>query len=224
MKQNFFLSILAFGCLLAGMVHGCKKDSVDKPPTIITTSFTEEFIDISQLEAKGWVIKDNSLEPTPWIQAGISKGGPSPFFPAYSFTTSEYEFISAYITPTGTSYPVSSWLITPVLSLKNGDKITFYSRTDSGSVHQERLQVRMNASTSADAGDNPNSLGGFTTILLDINSVQLSGGYPETWTKYEHTFSGISGKTSSRIGFRYFVPVAASANGIAIDQFRFESN
>ncbi len=224
MKQNFFLSIIAIGSLLAGLVHGCKKDSVDKPPTIITTSFTEEFVDISQLESKGWVIKDNSDEPTPWIQAGVSKGGPSPFFPAYSFTTSEFEFISAYITPTGSTYPVSSWLITPVLSLKNGDKISFYSRTDSGSVHRERLQVRMNESTSADAGGSPNSLGGFTTILVEINSAQVSGGYPETWTKYEHTFSGISGKITRRIGFRYFVPITATANGIAIDQFKFESN
>lgn len=224
MKQNFFLSILALGSLLAGLIHGCKKDSVDKPPTIITTSFTEEFVDISQLETKGWVIKDNSDDPTPWIQAGMSKGGPYPFFPAYSFTTSEFEFISAYITPTGSTYAVSSWLITPVLSLKNGDKISFYSRTDSGSVYHERLQARMNASTTADVGGNSNSLGGFSTILLEINSAQVSGGYPETWTKYEHTFSGISGKITRRIGFRYFVPNTAIANGIAIDQFRFESN
>lgn len=224
MKQNFFLSILAFGCLLAGLVHGCKKDSLDKPPTIIETSLTEEFEDVSQLETKGWVIKDNSAEPTPWIQAGVSKGGPSPFFPAYSFTTSEYEFISAYITPTGSPYTVSSWLITPVLSLKNGDKISFYSRTDAGSVYQERLQTRINASTSADVGGNPNSLGEFSTILLEINSAQATAGYPENWTKYEHTFSGITGKITRRIGFRYFVPSTASANGIAIDQFRFESN
>ncbi|MGZ5221738.1 MAG: choice-of-anchor J domain-containing protein, partial [Chitinophagaceae bacterium] len=186
MKQNFILSILAFGSLLAGLVHGCKKDSLDKPPAVIATSFTEEFKDVSQLETGGWVIKDNSVEPTPWIQPGASKGGPYPFFPAYSFTSSEFEFISAYITPTGTTYAVSSWLITPVLSLKNGDKISFYSRTDSGNVHHDRMQARMNSSTSADVGENPSELGGFTTILMDINSAQVSGGYPETWTKYEH--------------------------------------
>ncbi|MGZ8510154.1 MAG: hypothetical protein ACXWWA_07245, partial [Chitinophagaceae bacterium] len=64
----------------------------------------------------------------------------------------------------------------------------------------------------------------FTTILMDINSAQVSGGYPETWTKYEHTFSGISGNITRRIGLRYFVPNTASANGISIDQFKFERN
>lgn len=222
MKQNFFLCILAFGCLLTALVHGCKKDSSDKPSNIKLVSFTEEFDDVSQLETIGWVLKDNSDESTPWIQPGLGKGVNSPFYPAYSFTSSEYEYISAYITPTGTYYAVSSWLISPPLSLKNGDKISFYSRTDSGSVYHERLQIRMNSSTSADVGETSNSVGGFSTILIDINPAQASGSYPETWTKYEHIFSGISGKITSRIGFRYVAPSTSSANGIAIDQFRFE--
>jgi hypothetical protein len=73
-------------------------------------------------------------------------------------------------------------------------------------------------------GDDPTSVGGFTKSLLDINSTQAAGGYPVTWTKYEYTFSGISGKIDRRIGFRYFVPATASSRGIAIDLFKFESN
>ena len=48
MKKNFFLSILVLACLLAGLIHGCKKDS-DNPPTG-PKPFTEEFQDISILE------------------------------------------------------------------------------------------------------------------------------------------------------------------------------
>jgi len=227
MKKKFFLSILVIVCLLAGLIDGCKKDSLDKPPSGIATSFTEEFKDVYKLETGGWVIKDNSTPSASatWVQGEANgvKGGQSGF-PAYSFTTSPDEYIaaSALFFPSS-GYNVSSWLITPVLSLTNGDKISFYSRADTVSVNQDRMQVRMSTSTSSDVGDNANSVGNLTTVLMDINSMQAAGGYPAVWTKYEHTFSGISGKIESRIAFRYFIPnTTASAGAIAIDQFKFE--
>jgi len=221
MKKSFFLSILVLACLLAGLIHGCKKDSVNKPPAGIATSFTEEFQDVFKLETAGWVIKDNSADFAEWIQGGGK--GPSSF-PAYSFTASPDEYIAAHRSYSDTNYAVSSWLITPVLSLKNGDKISFYSRSDTGIAIQDRMQVRMSVSTSADVGDNPNSIGDFTTVFLDINPTQAADGYPVTWTKYEHTFSGISGKIDRRIGFRYFAPNTAKSKGIGIDLFKFQSN
>jgi hypothetical protein len=71
-------------------------------------------------------------------------------------------------------------------------------------------------------GSNPQSVGGFATVLLDINSAQAESGYPVDWTKYEYTFSGISGQVERRIGFRYFVPNTAIPRGIGIDLFKFE--
>lgn len=216
MKKKFLLPILFLACLLAGLIDGCKKDSLDKPG--IATSFTEEFQEVNKLETTGWAIKSNSPASSVWLQAATGKGGGT--FPAYSFTVSPDEYIIAYAS---LGYEVSSWLITPVLAIENGDKISFYTRTDTGNVYQDRLQVRMSTSTSADVGDNPVSVGGFTTVLLDINSTQAAGGYPIDWTKFEYTFQGISGKVNRRIGFRYFVPSTASSNGfIAIDQFKFE--
>ena len=221
MNNKFLLSILVLVCLLAGLTDGCKKDSFNNSP-VITTFFTEEFQDVSTLGTAGWVIKDNSADLTMWLQPFGGKG-PAPF-PAYSFTASPDEYIGVHRSFSDTiNYAISSWLITPVLSLKNGDKISFYSRSeDYGIVIQDRMQVLMNASSSADVGNNPNSVGDFTTVLLDINSTQAADGYPVTWTKYQHTFSGISGKIDRRIGFRYFVPNTAKSAGIGIDLFKFE--
>jgi hypothetical protein len=228
MKKNLLLSLLSFACLLVGLVNGCKKDSLGSSANgAIKTSFTEEFDSVYNLAGKGWVIKDNSEYSTSWIQAGgMNKGGPiTPSFPAYSYTRTIDEYINAQVS-TGVSnyYSISSWLITPVLSVKNGDKISFYTRADTGSVYKDRMQVLMNNSTSENVGSNINSVGNFTTVLVDINSSHAAGGYPVTWTKYEKVFSGISGSLTTRIAFRYFVPNTASSKKIGIDLFRFESN
>jgi hypothetical protein len=226
MKKNLFLFALCLACLSAGLVNSCKKSSQASPPTNIGTaiSFTEEFDSVYKLPSKGWVA-DNTGSNF-WIQGtmGYDKAGIWYGFAAYSYTTSPDEF--AYAEGPGllsSPYSVSSWLITPVLSVKNGDKITFYSRADSAGVFTDRMQVRMNKSASADfGGGNFNSVGGFTTVLFDINSAQASNGYPRSWTKYEYTFSGISGKIDTRIGFRYYVNNTTNAKGIGIDQFRFQ--
>ncbi|MES1215449.1 MAG: choice-of-anchor J domain-containing protein [Bacteroidota bacterium] len=234
MKKYFFLFILSFVCLLAGLVNGCKKDVSPNSPTNIgtATSFTEEFEYFNTLETKGWVTKDNSLLGSAgpyasWTQGlnGADKGGGWLGFTAYSYTTNLDEFAYSSVSFSSTnSFSISSWFITPVLSVKNGDKISFYTRADTIGVHTERMQVLMNKSASADVGGSVSSVGGFSNVLLDINSSQTAGGYPTTWTKYEYTFSGISGKTDTRIGFRHYVTNTTNAKGVGIDQFKFQVN
>jgi hypothetical protein len=194
--------------------------------SLISTSFTEEFDTVYNLESKGWVKKDNSAGITAnWVQGrrGVDKAGVWYGFPAYSFTNSQDEFVYASIA-TGyypaSNYAISSWLITPILSIKNGDKFSFYSRSDSG-VYNDRLQVLMNASPIINVETNYSSVGNFTIKLLDINEAQVANGYPKVWTKYEYIFSGISSQINTRIAFRYFVPIY-KAKGIGIDLFKFE--
>lgn len=203
----------------------------DAPLPAITISFTEEFDSVFKLESKGWVIKDNSNTYARWVQGsmGHDKGGIPYGFPAYSFSNTQDEFIYAsvatsgyYGNPISTYYSVSSWLITPVLSVKNGDKISFYTRGDEGPTYADRLQVRMNGSAGTDIGFDPGSLGEFITLLTDINSAQAQNGYPKIWTKFEYTFSGINGTINTRIAFRYFVPSSSLSKGIGIDLFRFQ--
>jgi len=87
------------------------------------------------------------------------------------------------------------------------------------------MQVLINKSTSTDVGNSLNSVGSFTTVLFDINSTQVMWGYPATWTKYEYTFSGISGKINTRIAFRhYVVDPQGVVIGVGIDLFKFLAN
>ncbi|MBL7745070.1 MAG: choice-of-anchor J domain-containing protein [Chitinophagaceae bacterium] len=224
MKKKIFFFLMTVIGILIGLTNSCKKEKPGNSSIGIAKSFTEEFDSIYELETKGWVITDNSEQLTLWT-GWISKIGPiTPPFPAYSYSVSEREFIRASVSGSSSYYPVSSWLITPVLSVKNGDKISFYTRADTGSVYRDRLQVLMNMSLSSNVGGTVNSTGNFNTVLFDINSGQVAGGYPVTWTKYEYTFSGISGRADTRIGFRYFVPSAMSAKMIGIDLFQFTSN
>lgn len=244
MKKNFLLIVLFVTTLLTGLVFNCKKDSTSNPadecppvngtPTDIgiKTTFTEEFERVYELSVKGWVNKDNSPSGNSGVNAawaqgymGNGKGGPWYGFSAYSYTTSQDEFAYSPVHTTSTNRStISSWLITPVLSVKNGDKISFYTRSDTTGSYTERMQVLMNRSAADNVGDRSGSVCGFTTVLLEINSGQTVGGYPTTWTKYEYTFTGITGKTDTRIGFRHYVANTSNAKGIGIDLFKFEVN
>jgi len=69
-------------------------------------------------------------------------------------------------------------------------------------------------------GATDTSLGDFTTLLLAINSTQ-NGSFPEDWTKFTATISGLSGSGGSgRIALRYNM-TDTSVNGdyIGIDHF-----
>lgn len=244
MRNNFLLSVLFVTMLLSGFVFNCKKDSTINPPDEcppvsgtptdigIKTSFTEEFEKVYDLTTKGWVIKDNSPFGNSGVDAswgqgysGNGKGGPWYGFSAYSFTTSQDEFAYSPVHNTSSNRnTISSWLITPVLSVKNGDKISFYTRSDTTGSFTERMQVLMNKSSAENVGDRPGSVCGFATVLLDINSGQTVGGYPTTWAKYEYTFTGIAGRIDTRIGFRHYVANTSNAKGIGIDLFKFVVN
>lgn len=235
MKKHTVVTMLFFGYLLIHLINGCKKNSTgNPPPTDVGTrvSFTEEFENINQLPAKGWVNIDNSYNEgggpsAAWIQGfnAPAKTGGWLGFTAYSYTSAATEYAYSSVSGVNSLNTISSWLITPVLSVKNGDKISFYSRGDTtANIFVNRLQVRTNNSSSSYVGKTKSSVGGFTNILIDINATQTPGGYPRVWTKYEYTFSGISGNMDTRVGFRHYMTDAPDTRGIGIDLFKFEVN
>ena len=225
-----FPFIVVISLMTSGMANGCNKDNIDEPSIPgISASFTEEFRDAQTLTQTGGWVQINKTGPDvvtgSWNQghdASADKFNVMYGFPAYSYTTTTDEFIYASTMWTTSRSNVSSWLLTPVLNVKNGDKISFYTRSDAASNCHDRLQVLMNSSSKTDVGNNYNSTGSFKTVLFDINNTQAVNGYPVAWTKYEHTFSGISGKMNTRIAFRFYVPTSAPAKGVGIDLFRFE--
>jgi hypothetical protein len=254
MKNNkIFLLMRSLLLLTPVFIFSCTKDTLNTntpvspfPPVVTNSSFVEEFNNVSGLPAKGWIFKNNS-EPVGshgWRQ-GLYEATPSSKFPvpiigfpALSSSTSPNDFISCDASCVNLEGNISSWLITPKLNIKNGDKIIFWARALDDLQYMifttDRMQVLMDTTGGTpDVGNTATSLGTFSNILLDINDGYIendNGGFPIEWTRYSITISGLgSPKTNARIAFRYFGtdagvngPVFASV--IGIDYLAFESN
>lgn len=227
-----FLAIAS--TLFIGLADGCKKDTPPPPtPTHVGTeiSFTEEFDSIFRTQARGWVMNDKSYAQgstasASWIQGinGVDKSGNWFGFNAFSYQLVPNEFAYSLASSASSHADYSSWMISPVLSVKNGDKISFYTRGDTTGTNYNRLQVRLGYTSGSDVGGTASSVGSFTNVIMDINSAQAAGGYPQVWTKYEYTFTGISGKADVRVAFRHFMSNMDFTKGVGIDQFKFQVN
>lgn len=185
-------------------------------------AISEGFDNVSALPAAGWSLQNLSspLGSTGWLQ-----GNPAVFT---SQNGANNSYIAADINNTnpGASSTISNWLLTPSRTLKNGDVVTFYTRTTGALLaNPDRLQVRMStAGTSTNVGSSATSVGDFTTLLLEINPSQSLLTYPTTFTQYTITISGLTAPTAGRLAFRYFVTNASSGLGgngtyIGIDNF-----
>ncbi len=220
--------------LFIGLADGCKKDTPPPPtPTHVGTeiSFTEEFDSIFSAQARGWVMTDKSYAQgtsaaAAWTQgySGVDKSGNWFGFNAYSYHHDPTEYAYSQAGSPSSHADYSSWMISPVLSVKNGDKISFYTRGDTTGTNYNRMQVRLGFTSGSDVGGTASSVGSFTNVIMDINSAQSAGGYPQVWTKYEYTFTGISGKADVRVAFRHYMSNMAFTKGIGIDQFKFQVN
>jgi len=176
----------------------------------------EGFDNIADLPSKGWSLQNLSspLGSTNWFQ------GNSLVFDAQAGPTDSY--IGANFNNTAATGDISNWAITPTLTYSNGDTFTFYTRTVAESTFADRLQVRMSTNGgSSDVGNTATSVGDFSILLEEINPALSTGGYPEIWTQFVVTVSGLGGPTSGRIAFRYFVTnggsEGANSNYIGID-------
>ena len=182
--------------------------------------FSENFADISALP--GWYMQNNSapLGLTDWFQ------GNDTVFPAHAGAPTAY--IGANFNNTAGAGTISNWLLTPELNLTNGDTISFWTRTAAGSIWADRLQVRLStAGSSTNVGTLATDVGDFTTLLLDINPTLTASGYPQSWTQYTATLSGIPANATGRFAFRYFVtdggPSGNNSNYIGIDTVEYTS-
>lgn len=177
----------------------------------------EIFNDITQLPASGWVETNLS---SPIGTAGYFQGLQS-IFPSYSGSPASY--LAVNFNSVSGNNTISNWKITPQMSLKNGDVVKFWTRTATNSTFPDRLQLRLNVLGTTNVGSTVNSVGNFTVLLLDINPTLTVSGYPQLWTEYTATITGVSNLTTCRLAFRYFVtnggPNGINSNYIGIDEF-----
>lgn len=219
-------------------------------PVVSDGSFSEEFTNAGDLTSKGWVFRNNSnpIGVSGWRQGRYEAGNavqykflaPVPYlgFPAYSASKTPNDFISCDLSAasdaaTGTSN-YSAWLISPAVPMRNGSKLTFYTRSADDSQYpvycKDRMQIRFNLTDgSANVGTSETSVGMFTTLASDINSGYVyndpssgsGGGYPEVWTQVTITLSGLppAGIDKGRFAFRYFAEDAGYFGGSSGDNF-----
>ena len=178
----------------------------------------EKFDDVSNLP--GWTITNQSqpLGINDWFQ-----GNPTVF----DSHSGDYDsYIAANFNSTTGSGTISTWLITPVLNIKDGDKLSFWTRVPTGSIWNDRLEIRMSQGTMT-LPSGHTGVGSFTNVLMIIND-NYNLSYPEQWTKFEITVSGI-GETpvSTHFAFRYNVvnggPNGSDSNYIGIDDVLVEA-
>ena len=122
---------------------------------------------------------------------------------------------------------ISNWLISPVITVQNGDVVTFYTRkgTDGPTDYADRLELRMSSvATTIVPSGGATDVGSFTTLGVSVNPSLVTGFvYPKTWTQYTYTVAGLSGPTAVKFGFRYFVtnggPSGSNSDIIGLDTF-----
>ncbi len=245
MKRSTFLYIFTFAFFILWSLHSCKKETIaddnqqqqppPPPPPVppVTSTYVEEFR-FDSMDIKGWKFAEFSQADSGATLWSIGAYGPGKVdttwygFYAYSnnpsndygyFAPDEYTY--SYEAAADSNLSISSWMLTPVLTVKNGDSISFYTRGDTTGTYTNRMQVLLSPSGTAYVGNDLNSVGDFTQQLFDINPTQAPGGYPTAWTRYVYTFTGVSGTQNIRIGFRHYVIHPTNARGIGIDQFTF---
>jgi hypothetical protein len=178
---------------------------------------SENFNDIGNLSGNGWVQINNSSPPgeTGWFQ------GNAGIFQAQSGAPTSY--IAANFLNAAPGGNISNWLLTPLLTVNNGDILSFSTR--SAGAFADRLEVRFSTGgNSSDVGATDASVGDFTNLLLTVNPALDLPGYPSDWTTFQVTLSGLSGPTSGRYGFRYFVTdTDSNADHIGIDTLSVDS-
>ena len=242
--SGFLLASLSFLTLL----QSCEDDSyLLAPPPVPDQSFVEEFDTAQSAYNRGWrfINRSDVIGRTNWQNPTVLTGIP---FLSYSGTGTGYLWAD-YQSTSSDAGTISNWAVSPELTMQNGDKIVFYTRaqlfSDNGDStdYVNRMQVRLNKTTSLNCGDGTDP-GDFTVPLLDVNPFyyeflksafnnpanplyqQARQAYPHVWTRFEATVSGLDGPTKGRFAFRYFTE-EAGGNGrgtaIAIDAVSYLS-
>ncbi len=170
-----------------------------------------------------------------WTRTNLSSSaGSNPNWDAYGsdaivahggnqYVMADYNSVGA-----GGARTISNWLISPELPVVDGITMTFWSLSAGGGAFADRMQVRLSTmGASVDVGADAESVGAFTTLLLDVNPALVADGYPSVWTQYTVTVEGVPAATTGRFAFRYYVadsgPGGTNGAAVALDDVEITS-
>ncbi len=157
---------------------------------------------VAGLQARGWVVIDNDgggTSPGAWFQ-----GNPTVF---KAFEGPDSGYVASNFAGANTSGLIDEWLITPVLSVSQGDTLTFWARSAQNTGFNDSIFVFVSPTGST-------SLSSYQFVFsakLDINN----------WQSY---FVAFNSSLSARIAVRYFV-LNGNTKGdyIGLDLFQLKS-
>ena len=120
---------------------------------------------------------------------------------------------------TGGTGTIDNYMMSPVRTFNNGDTISFFTRTPTGSIWPDRTHLKLSLNGAS------TNVADFSTTLVSVNSGLGGSVYPEVWTLFGATISGLGGPTSGRFAFNYNVtdggPTGVNSNFIGIDDVTY---
>lgn len=190
MKTNkTLIAAAAFALAIAVPVAGHAADEL----------LNESFNPISTLP--GWAQANQS---TPAGQAWFQ--GNSGVFAAQSGSADAY-IAASFLGAAGGSGSVDNWLITPVLALNGVTELSFYTRTEDGTLgYNDKLEIRFSSGSGTDTS-------GFSTLLATVGG---AANYADSWQQF---IASVDASGSGRFAFRYLGD-AAALNYIGLDGVR----
>jgi len=205
-------------CLLSALAIAVASCSI----TAHGQSFFEDFAQMTQTPASGTGNSgpaDVVLSSGTWIAHNLSTPVGTTGWWGTTSTALNPQFggraLSAGFNNVAGNNLINNFFMSPVLTLNNGDTISLITRTFESSDFPDRLRVVLSTNgSSINAAD-------FSTTLLSINEALTVGGYPNQWTQFDITLSGLAPNTQGRFAFNYNVtsggPLGDNSNQIAVD-------
>jgi hypothetical protein len=201
MRKLILHKFLLLATASVTLLQSCKDDSdLLAAPPVPDQSFSQEFDSTASVVAQGWKMVNNSY-PLGNAAGNWQQGGAlNPLFAPYSQQGTFAGFLAAtYESTSDATGVISNWMISPAITMQNGDKIIFYTRAQllptvgvagDSTDYGNRLQVRITRRNDAEfslgsvkalwewlftpspnvAQDDP---GSFDYVLLDINPEQF---------------------------------------------------
>ncbi len=172
---------------------------------------TEENFDC--FDCVDWQVLNESspVGSTSWFQ-----GNPG-VFSARSGTPDSY--VAASFNSAAFGGDVNNWLFTRPHAVANGDTFSFWTRTTlNPAVAPDRLLLRFSDNGSSIT---PSDF----DVVLSVNPDLTLTDYPDEWTQFTYTVSGLDGVAIGRFAFNYLVPdTTMNADYIGIDDVVFVSS
>ena len=175
--------------------------------TAQTTTFSENFASVPTMLATGGWTEINHSDP---VGPEIWHDGFNLAASTGAGVTSDSNFaeVSFQSTSTTANGDISNWLISPAITINNGDVVSFFTTSFNNLAFPDRLELRLNPMNNTNVGTLAADVGDFTILLTSVNPNLLADTayYPQDyWGQFFATVSGLSGATTCRIALRYFV-------------------